>query len=71
MGIRSFRINFRTRAGVDPFLWNQFWNNLEEDLNDIIGSGAEPILDEDLGVPDFLDLYDIAVSGMAGKESYD
>jgi hypothetical protein len=68
MGIRSYRINFRTRGGIDPNLWNQFWTNLWYDLQDVIGSGLEPFLSEDLGTPDFLSKYDIAVSGMAGKE---
>lgn len=67
MGIRSFRVNFRGRGGIDPHLWNQFWNNLKYDLDDIIGSGVEPMVEVDLGIEDFLDKYDIAVSGMVSK----
>lgn len=68
MPIRSYRVNFRNRGTIDPSVWNSFWNNLSYDLNDIIGSGVEPMSGEDLGVPAFLDLYDIAVSGIAGRE---
>jgi hypothetical protein len=68
MGIRSFRINFRSRGAIDPNLWNQFWNNLSYDINDIAGSGVEPMIETDLGIEDFLDKHYIAVSGMAGKE---
>lgn len=67
MGIRSFRVNFRGRGGIDPNLWNQFWDNLHYDLNDIIGSGLEPMIEEDIGIADFLNKNEIAISGMVSK----
>ncbi len=69
MAIRTFRPNFRTRAGVDPTLWNRFFRDLELDILDLLSpSGAEPLRETDLGVSEFLDDYDITVSGFAGKE---
>ena len=68
MSIRTFRSNFRTRGGIDTQLWNRFFRDLERDLNDLVGSGTDLLRDVDLGVPDFLDQYDIAVSGLAGKQ---
>lgn len=69
MSIRIFRPNFRTRAGVDPTLWNRFFRDLESDLLDMLSpSGADPFREVDLGTSEFLDDYEIAVSGLAGKE---
>lgn len=68
MPYRSFRINFRTRSGVDPTLWNQFWNNLYWDLNDVVGSGVDPIREIDLGIATFTGDYEITASGLASKE---
>lgn len=69
MALRSFRVNFRTRGGIDPNLWNQFWTNLKEDLTDIAGSGSvDSVLTFDVGEEEFLSDYEIAISGMAGKE---
>ncbi len=68
MPLRSFRVNFRTRGGIDPAIWNQFWRNAWYDLNDLVGSGVEVIRSYEVGEEDFMDQYDVAVSGMAGKE---
>ena len=68
MPIRTYRVNFRTRGGIDTRLWNTFFRNLEQDLDDITGSGAEPMLSEYIGTSGLFYDYDIAVSGMAGKE---
>lgn len=64
MGIRSYRVNFRTRAGIDAGLWNSFWTALEMDLDDFL----DPLRDYYLGVSGFVSDYEIALSGVAGKE---
>lgn len=62
--IRSYRVNFRTRAGIDTDLWNSFWKNVDLDLGDFL----DPIRSYYLGVSGFISDYNIAVSGLAGKE---
>ena len=69
MGIRSFRINFRARGGIDPNLWNQFWNNLKYDLEDISGSGTEPMIDTNLGMVDFLDKLKVFIKEKVYNET--
>ena len=68
MSIRTYRVNFRTRDGINTSLWNSFFRNLEQDLEDITGSGTEPMLTEYIGESGLIHDYNIAVSGMAGKE---
>ncbi len=69
MAIRTFRPNFRTRAGVDPDLWNRFFRDLELDILDMLSpSGSDPLREVDLGTNEFFDDYDVAVSGLVSKE---
>ena len=64
MSIRSFRVNFRTRAGISPDLWDSFWTNLDADLHDFV----DPIRTYYLGTSGFISSYEIALSGIAEKE---
>lgn len=57
-------MNFRTRGGIDPNLWNQFWGNVEADLQDTIAEARSHYL----GVSGFAYTYEVALSGIAGKE---
>jgi len=63
MSIRSYRVNFRERWGVDTELWNTFWRNLELDLQDF---GPREFY---LGCSGFVSDYGVSVSGVAGKET--
>lgn len=63
MPIRSFRVNFRTRGGIDTEIWNSFWRDLELDLTEFSPRSYY------LGSSGVVSDYDIAVSGIAGKET--
>ena len=67
MGHRSMRINFRSRAGISALDWNWFFENLNDDLEDLIGlSGmitSGVIVDWDTFGTDFDNVMQYAGSG--------
>lgn len=67
MKTRTFRVNFRTRGGIDPNLWNEYWSNVEDDLSDLLSETRGYYL----GVSGFVAHHGVALSGIAGKESID